>query len=159
MRRTRVIGALLVIVLLLLGACAPEPTPPPPTPTPPMVPPGPSTITILSPQEKSEVPWHYQLEGKVPEVILGSGLNVYVLVYPIESNGPWWVQPPVGLHPDGSWEAYAYFGRDPLKYPQDVGDQFYVITIATGLRLEPGQQWHFLPDFEYKSDLIQVRRE
>jgi len=116
-------------------------------------------IMVAFPKDKSEVPWRCKLQGTSQEVVPSSGLNVYLLVYPIESNGHWWVQPPVTLQPSGYWEADAYFGRDPTQYPEDAGDLFYVIVIATQLRLEPGQQWYSLPDYSYRSNAIQVRRE
>ncbi|MBL7117161.1 MAG: hypothetical protein ISS94_00020 [Candidatus Syntrophoarchaeum sp.] len=117
-----------------------------------------TTITITSPTEGDEVSWRYNVEGSSTGVY-GSELNVYVLIYPLESNGPWWVQPPVILHPDGNWEASCYFGRDPSEYPEDIGDYFKVCAIVTTLKLEQGQQWYSLPDYVVKSEIVQVRRK
>lgn len=121
-----------------------------------VLPPAAPTMTVTSLESGFEVPWRYEIKGIVDEVVISSGLNVYVLVYPVESNGPWWVQPSVEVGPGGYWQTRAYLGRDPAQYPEDIGDLFYVTTIATPMRLEPGQQWDSLPDFVYRSDAMLV---
>jgi len=115
-------------------------------------------VAIVSPKDEFEVPWRHTIQGMAQEEITSLGLNVYILIYPVESDGPWWVQPPVVVTPEGYWQADAYFGRDPAAYPEDIGDFFYVIAIATGLTLEPGQQWHSLPAFAYTSNAVLVSR-
>jgi len=83
---------------------------------------------------------------------------MYVLIYPVESEGPWWVQPPPVVFSNGNWEAYCYFGRDLAHYPEDNGDYFRVCAIITTQKLEQGQQWYELPDYVAESGVVSIRR-
>ncbi|MCJ7514739.1 MAG: hypothetical protein MUO89_02050 [Dehalococcoidia bacterium] len=120
-----------------------------------------SPMSIISPENGFDVTWHHVVEGTIsqPEIIDDPGLNVYVLVCPIEAGGLWWVEPTVVFHSNGQWEVNAYFGREPTQYPKDVGTSFYVVAIATRMRLEYGQQWYALPDHVYSSNVVIVRRK
>jgi prepilin-type N-terminal cleavage/methylation domain-containing protein len=123
-------------------------------------PPVPETqIEIIEPQNNAQVTWRHKVEGQLRPYIDVSELSMYVLIYPISSNGPWWVQPSVITQRDGHWETTAYFGRDPALYPQDEGELFYVIALATDTFLEAGQQWHNIPQYEYVSNAMLVRRK
>jgi len=115
-------------------------------------------IEITSLNDGAEVSWHYSIQGVTQGNLSCSRLNLYLLIFPIESNGPWWVQPQTVCNADGNWESGVYFGRDPAEHPEDIGTLFYIIAIATDMRLETGQQWYALPDYDYASNAILVRR-
>jgi hypothetical protein len=136
---------------------SPSPTPSPtvsPSPTPAPTPP---SITLTSPADGAEISWREYVKGSSKGVV-GSNLNLYILIYPIESGGPWWVQPPPTILSNGNWEAFCYFGRDPAEYPEDNGNSFKVISILTIQKLEEGQQWSALPDREDESEMVTVKR-
>ena len=142
---------------------SPTPTTPSPTPTPSLTPsPTPTTpsptptpaITITAPNSGDDVSWREIVEG-TSEGVYGSELNIYVLVYPTDAGGPWWVQPDVDVLRDGSWESNCYFGREP---PHDKGAHFRVRVIITMQKLSEGQQWQKLPDHIAISETIKVTR-
>ena len=123
-----------------------------PTPTP-----GPA-VTIAAPEEGATVSWREFVEG-TSEGVYGSDLSdIYVLIYPIDAGGPWWVQPEVDVSHDGSWEVNCYFGRNPATHPDDRGARFRVCAIITTQKLSEGQQWQKLPDYVVKSETINVVR-
>jgi len=115
-------------------------------------------IEITSLKDGAEVSWRYDIQGVTQGNVSCSKLNLYLLVFPIESNGPWWVQPQIVCNANGHWEGSTYFGRNPAEYPEDKGTLFYVIAIATNTELETGQQWYSLPDYVYAANAILVRR-
>jgi hypothetical protein len=86
-----------------------------------------------------------------------SGLHAYVLSWPNDSNGPWWVQPTTTF-PDGSWQSYAYFGRDPALYPGDSGTTDRVVAIITTQELKGGQTFTDLPSNVARTSEIIVTR-
>ena len=110
-------------------------------------------IEIDKPQDGGEVSWMYTVEGNSSATEV-SGLNVYVLVWPNEAFGPWWVQE-TKTYSDGSWESHAYFGRGP---EEDVGTTYGVIAIVTDEELRPGQTFTEIPDCVVKSNSIKVTR-
>jgi hypothetical protein len=137
----------------------PEPTVrPTPTPTPTPSPTSTVTltpaITITAPKDGDKVSWHEFVEG-TSEGVYGSELNSYVLIYPTDGGGPWWVQPDVDVLRDGSWETNCYFGRESL---QDKGAHFRVRAIITAQKLREGQQLQKLPDYVVSSETIKVIR-
>ncbi len=127
----------------------------------------PPNITVNDPQGGDVVPWKHSVKGSSSwEVFasriwpegLGLHLHVYVLIFPVESNGPWWVQDPAIVRPNGDWEVYAYFGRDPAEYPDDIGDPFRVCAIITKDKLQPEQSFQDFPDYISVSEIYQVIR-
>lgn len=113
-------------------------------------------VIINKPKDRDTVPWRYMVEGS-SSAIQNSGLNLYILVWNIESNGPWWVQP-VSTFSDGSFQSNAYFGRDPKIFPDDKGSSYKLIAIITKQILKE-QTFNKLPDHAAKSKEITVTRE
>lgn len=91
-------------------------------------------VEITNPKNKDYVLWRSLVEGN-STAISESGSNAYVLIWPIEAEGPWYVQPTTTF-PDGSFRSKAYFGRDPSVYPEDIGTSYKVITIITNETLK-----------------------
>lgn len=56
-----------------------------------------------------------------------SGMKAYLLIWPIETSGPWWVQETV-TSPNGNWNSNAFFGR-PGK--DDNRKCFKVMAVIT----------------------------
>lgn len=110
-------------------------------------------IEIDKPLDGGEVTWIYTVEGDSSTTV-GSGLKAYVLVWPNEAFGPWWVQE-TNTNPDGSWKSQAYFGRGT---DEDIGTTYSVIAILTEEELNPGQRFADIPDHEAKSDPVTVTR-
>ena len=133
----------------------PSPTPPTITPKPTPTPPTPF-VDITKPKDKDKVSWRYTVEGS-SSATKDSGESVYVLIWPVESDGPWWVQPTTTFS-DGSWQSYAYFGRDPRVYPEDIGTSYRVVAIITKQELRGGQTFRELPDHIVRSKEIIVTR-
>ena len=127
-----------------------------PTPTPTPIPTPPPAVTITAPKEVDTVSWRDFVEGTSEGVYNNPERNIYVLIYPIDAGGPWWVQPDVDVFRDGRWEVNCYFGREP---PQDKGTRFRVCAIITTQKLREGQQWQKLPDYVAISETIKVIRE
>ncbi len=140
----------------------PPPTPAPTTTAPPITTPPPTTtpstpfVDITKPKDKDKVSWRYLVEGS-SSAIKDSGLSAYVLTWPIESDGPWWAQPTTTFS-DGSWQSYAYFGRDPKLYPGDIGTTYRVVAIITTQKLSGGQTFRELPEDVARSEEIIVTR-
>ncbi|RJE46810.1 hypothetical protein A7K50_12355 [Dehalobacter sp. MCB1] len=94
------------------------------------------------------------VEG-ISSAVEGSGLNVYVLIWPIEADGPWWVQE-TNIKSDGSWESQAYFGRVGVI---DKGKNFKIIAIITKQELNKGETLLSLPTARVaESKELQVTR-
>jgi len=141
---------------------SPSPTPSPvvsptptPTSTPTVSPTPPPAVAITAPKEGDKVSRREFVEGTSEGVYNNPERNIYVLIYPIDAGGPWWVQPEVDISHDGSWEVNCYFGREP---PQDKGARFRVCAIITTQKLSEGQQWQKLPDYVVKSETLKVIR-
>lgn len=115
------------------------------------------TVTITSPKNGYEVSWREIVEG-TSKGVYGSELNIYVLIYPIDAGGPWWVQPDVDVFHDGNWEVNCYFGRNPKIYPEDKGANFRVSAIITTEELREGQQLQKLPDHVAKDEVRVTRK-
>jgi hypothetical protein len=63
-----------------------------------------------------------------------SGMNAYLLIWPIETSGPWWVQETV-VSSNGNWDSNAFFGRSGNE---DNGKCFKVMAIITRENLRVG---------------------
>ena len=111
-----------------------------------------SFVVISEPEEKDEVSWRYMVEGS-SSATEDSGLSVYVLIWTVEAEEAWRVQPTTTFS-DGSWQSYAYFGREDM----DIGVTFRVVAILTTQNLSAGQAFIVLPDYDAKSKEILVTR-
>ncbi len=158
MKRKNIVGLIAIVAIVaavIFAGCVEEETPvPTPSPTATTVVP---SITITS-KSGDEVSWREFVEG-TSEGVYGSDLNIYVLVYPTDAGGPWWVQPDVDVLRDGSWETNCYFGRDPKLHPEDKGAHFRICAIMTTEKLREGQQLQKLPDYVVKSETVKVTRD
>lgn len=101
-------------------------------------------IEITNLKQKEVVSWRQLVEGN-SSATKDSGLNVYVLIWPIDADGPWYVQPSAAVFYDGSWRIKAYFGRDPGQYPEDSGTTYKITAIATNKTFESGKKFDKLP--------------
>jgi hypothetical protein len=145
-----VYGSGWVIIDDVQGITSPSPTStvtPIPTSTPP-----PSFVEINKPEENDDVSWRFMVEGN-SSAIEDSGLSVYVLICTLEAEGPWQVQPTTTFS-DGSWQSYAYFGREGT----DIGITCRVVAIITTQKLTAGQTFIKLPDSVAESEEISVTR-
>jgi hypothetical protein len=115
-----------------------------------------SSITITSPREEDIVPWRYIVKG-TSNGVDDPKLSIYVLIYPVEARGPWWVQPQVDILANGNWETTVYFGRYPAKYPEDSEAHFRVSAILTSKRLTEGQQFENIPTNINRSEIDVIR--
>lgn len=127
---------LVVVIVLVSGLCAGA---------------GNVSVNITTPKDGSFVFQRSMVDGTSSAI---SGMKVYVLVWPFEANGPWWVQP-TQTKSDGSWESNAYFGRDGSI---DNGKPFKIIAIVTDQELKTGDTFTDLPPHLAKSDEIGVKR-
>ena len=116
-------------------------TEPPPPPPPQSV-----SLVIFYPQMGDEVDWMTSVTGNSTGIVTNTTLNLYLLVYPVESDGPWFVQNRPSMNLDGSWSALVYFGRNPDTHPEDVGDQSLLSAIVTSANLQPGETFTEIPE-------------
>jgi hypothetical protein len=110
---------------------------------------GEGNVNIINPEDGSLVFQNSIVDGNSSAK---SGTNVYVLVWPLEAAGPWWVQSTI-TNPDGSWESNAYFGG-----ATDSGKPFKIIAIITDAKLNAGYTSYDLPTHLAKSKEIGVIR-
>jgi hypothetical protein len=109
------------------------------------------TVRIIDPQNDDRVPLNYEIKGS--SIATGaSGLKAYALIWPVEANGPWWVQE-TQTEPTGKWTAKAYFGRQ-----DDIGNTFTIIAILTDQELRTGTTYSMLPPNWGKSNEVRVYR-
>lgn len=99
----------------------------------------PVRLSISHPQNGDEVDWMTSVTGNSTGILTNRTLKMYLLVYPVECEGPWFVQNRPTINPDGSWSGLVYFGRDPDISSEDVGDQFLLLAIVTTSDLRPGE--------------------
>lgn len=131
------------------------------TTTPTTAAPGGTTVTGLSlqvtaPTNGSTVTPRQLVEG-TSQGVYGTSKKLYVIVYPTDEAGGYWVQPGLTLSQDGSWSTKAYFGRDPAQYPQDQGAHFRVIVLVTDQTLPEGQI-NDLPPYDAKAEIDNLIR-
>lgn len=98
----------------------------------------PISLSISYPSTGNEVDWITSVTGTSTGVATNKTLGLYLLVYPMESEGPWFVQNRPTVNPDGSWSGMIYFGRNPDMHPQDVGDRFILRAVVATTSLQPG---------------------
>ena len=109
------------------------------------------TILISDPQEYKEVTYRYTVSG-ASNVNPNSKLNIYVLIKPLDSPLPWYVQPPATIQSNGDWETDAYFGRDI----EDRG-HYKVCAIISAKELSTSQTFEKIPRNEGVSRIITVK--
>lgn len=128
-------------------------TPPPPPP------PQPVSLVISHPPIGDEVDWITSVAGNSTGIVTNKTLNLFLLVYPVESGGPWFVQNRLTVNPDGSWSGLVYFGRNPDIHPEDSGDQFLLLAIVTTADLQPGQTFAAIPESICQSSISGLVRK
>lgn len=114
----------------------------PPSPPPPQ----PLSLVISYPQTEDEVDWITSVTGNSTGIVTNITLKLFLLVYPVESGGPWFVQNRPTVNPDGSWSGLVYFGRNPDIHPEDRGDRFLVSATVTTADLQPGETFAAIPE-------------
>ena len=116
-------------------------------------------VEITKPKSGDNVTWRFTVEGN-SSATANSGFKIYVLIWPMEANGSWWVQQ-TQTFPDGTWESDAYFGRDPKVYPIDIGTTYKVEAIMTKDALSANETFRELPNLSksYRSESIIVKRK
>jgi hypothetical protein len=167
--------------IIIFSGCTETPTPSPTTPSIPISSPTPTltaiistptvistptltstsipstfSITITSPREEDIVPWRYIVKG-TSNGVDDPKLSIYVLIYPVEAGGPWWVQSPVDIPANGNWKTTVYFGRYSANYPEDDEAHFRVSAIITSERLTEGQQFEKIPTYINRSEIDVIR--
>jgi predicted PurR-regulated permease PerM len=128
-------------------------TPPPPPP------PQPVSLVISHPAIGDEVDWITSVAGNSTGIVTNKTLNLFLLVYPVESGGPWFVQNRLTVNPDGSWSGLVYFGRNPDIHPEDSGDQFLLLAIVTTADLQPGETFAAIPESICQSSISGLVRK
>ena len=126
--------------------------PPPPSPQP-------LWLVISYPRIEDEVDWITSVTGNSTGLVTNKTLNLYLLVYPVESEGPWFVQNRPTINPDGSWLGVVYFGRNPDIHPEDAGDQFLLLAIVTTANLHPGETFTAIPESICQSSISGLVRK
>lgn len=127
---------------------------PPPSPSP-----QPVSLVISYPLTGDEVSWITLVSGNSTGIGTNKTLNLYLLVYPLESDGPWFVQNRPTINPDGSWSGIVYFGRNPDIHPEDTGDQFLLSVMVTTINLQPGETFTTIPESIYESSIPDLQRK
>ena len=110
-------------------------------------------IEISKPKDKNYVLFRDLVEGN-SSATEESGLEVYVLIWPIQKNGPWQVNPAATFY-DGSWRFKASFGNE-----MDKGTTYKVIAIIGDKTLGDTRTLNDIQDVSEsnKSQSIEVLR-
>lgn len=109
------------------------------------------SITIEKPSQKQTVGVRQDVAGKVSD----NSATVWVVVQPRET-ADCWVQTPIAVNSDGSWQVMAQFGEN---IPSHSGKQYEVRALAnprTPLRVGRTGCW---PEAEARSDPVYVVRQ
>lgn len=102
-------------------------------------------LSVLYPLDGQKVAWTTPVFGRVIEIDARPDLALCLLVFPEESDGPWYVQDPPYLAETGEWVGLVYIGRDPKDTTQDVGKEFRLAVILTERELSAGETMNALP--------------
>lgn len=140
MKRTMLL-LLLSAAPLSLTACQCENTIPPNQP-----------IAIAKPCNEARVSWRTIVKGKVSN----PKSTVWVVIHPLEVNERW-VQPKVDVSSDGTWQVFAYFGRDGSE---DAGKPYEIMAVVNPKSpLKEADKPPDWPAAEAKSDIVRVTRK
>jgi hypothetical protein len=114
-------------------------------------------VEITNPKDRDYVDFRSIVEGN-SSAISGSGLNAYVLIWPIDGRGPWYVQQTTTFS-RGDFYTKAYFGGDPAKYPEDIGTTYRIVAILTNETLDSGKLEAFptVPSSQKSNEVIVIR--
>jgi hypothetical protein len=145
MNNSRLIVSVLVIGLLCAICSSGQPT-------------GAKLVNITNLKSGDNVTWRATVEGNSSAPAY-PGFKVHVLIWPIDADGPWWVQP-TQTFSDGTWESFAFFGRDPRLNPEDIGTHYRVVAILTNQTLDGIRVLNELPIASRfaRSEIIIVKR-
>jgi len=83
--------------------------------------------------ENGLVAWRHVIEG-TSSATRDSGLIVYLLIWPNETNGPWYNHP-TATFTDGDWRINAEFGMDPDNSLIDVGHTYQIVVMMANRSL------------------------
>jgi hypothetical protein len=82
--------------------------------------------------------------------------TVWLIVHPLE-GGAYWVQPPVTVRMNSTWNVQAYIGR---AGGLDIGKQFELLSVANPLvPLSEGQVIDQWPEAGARSNVVRVVRK
>ena len=144
----------LTMGMTIFGVLATSDNPEPPSLASPKPP-----VDIIKPTDGGNVSWRDAVEGTytIPENgdadTNESELMVYVLVWPVDNGGPWWVQPTNTYYEKGRWESIAWFGEKEL-----YSETYKIIALLVNQELQSGDQYWVLPNYVAKSSEIEVHR-
>lgn len=109
-------------------------------------------LHIASPENRSEVPEQPVVEGTVAD----PRATVWVIVHPLEV-ADYWVQQPITVGDDGSWEVQVHIGRPG---DIDVGKHFEILAVANPRsKLRKGDVLSGWPKAQYRSQRVVVTRK
>jgi hypothetical protein len=99
---------------------------------------GTPSVRITYPQDGDRVELETAVSGNYSGLQPGRTPYLYVLIKPLPENPEigWFVQNPVVLNPDGTWQNACYIGL-----PEDVpGTPFKICAVISSELLLPNQQ-------------------
>lgn len=113
----------------------------------------PDSLLITEPVNSSVVrKQRVDVIGKVSD----PKLNVWVIVHPVGLSA-YWIQPPVAVRKDGSWQVPVYIGR---AGDIDVGREFDIMAVADPEpKLNEGRILSEWPKAKWRSDIVTVVRK
>lgn len=112
-------------------------------------------VGIESPKDKDIVSARNAVWGNCTNC---SELHPYIIIWPIESEGPWYIQKTT-LFPDNSFYSNAFFGGDPKYYPEDIGTTYKIVAIIINQTLRDGRLDKFpeVPESDESDPVIVIR--
>ena len=140
------ISACLASTLGGILGCTQEPNPPiPPEPVA-------AEISITEPKNEDSVSEYPVFKGQVAD----PNAQVWIVVHPMEI-AEYWVQQPVTVSSNGSWETQPNIGRPGNV---DDGKRFEVMAIVNPESpLTTGDKLKIWPEAQGQSDVIRVTRQ
>jgi len=110
----------------------------------------PAWVKITEPANSAKVAMRPVVRGQV----WTKDASVVLVVHPTET-GDFWVQPPIKVEKDGSWQTRPYVGR-----AEDTGKGFEIRAVAAmKLDLKEGQVLSDWPAAAAQSPVVAVTRE
>lgn len=108
-------------------------------------------LQILKPVTNA-VDWRPYIEGRVKD----TKAEVWIIIHPVGLSS-YWVQPPITVRRDGTWQIQVYIGRAGYI---DIGKHFEIIAIADPKnKLTEGRILSRWPKARWQSNLLSVIRE